>query len=249
MTLNPHDIAEKKFPTVRWNGYDTNAVDDFLDEVAESLKHANSAGGQTGSGEPAQLGNFEWPPAPVQYSEDAPDSARKLLEMALVVGDEHVTSTRQAMEEERENFDRSLEEERGLHAQTLADLEEESNVRVSELTRQADEDIARRNNEVAQLEESARVDVERVRREADEYSDSVRREADEYREATAREAEELKSAAVRNSEEELAAVNARIQELREFEARYRRDLQGLLDLQAQAGVEQPPAQNEGPVTE
>jgi DivIVA domain-containing protein len=224
MALTPEDVVNKRFqPTKFREGYDQDEVDDFLDEVVVELRRLNQENEElrqrliASDSKISELQRTPAQPAPVAFDQPVtasapapvPEPAAVAVQPAFSPSDPNIDPS---------NTNNLLQLARRLHEEHVREGVEKRDALIAEGHSQAARVVDEANTQAGRQLEEANTQAGRALEEANAQAARVVEEAN----AQSRDR-------VAALEQESAALESRIEELRNFEREYRSKLKGYIE--------------------
>jgi DivIVA domain-containing protein len=236
MALTPEDVVNKRFqPTKFREGYDQDEVDDFLDEVVVELRRLNQENEElrqrliAADSRANELERTAGQPAPAGFDQSVAASAPAPAPAAVEVQAPAFQPTASDPNIDPSNTNNLLQLARRLHEEHVREGVEKRDALIAEGHTQAQRVVEDANSQAGRQLEEANT---QATRQLEEASTQATRQLDEANAQAARVLEEANTQTrdrIAALDQERAALEGRIEELRNFEREYRSKLKGYIE--------------------
>jgi DivIVA domain-containing protein len=243
MALTPEDVVNKRFqPTKFREGYDQDEVDDFLDEVVVELRRLNQENEELrqrlvasdGRINELQRSAASAPPAPAfAAAPAAPEPfvapAPAAPAFAAPAAPSYAAPAVDANPMDPGNTNNLLQLARRLHEEHVREGVEKRDALIAEGQTEAQRVVQEAEQSVQAKLQDAEQSAQAKLQEADQAVQAKLQEADQAGQARFAEIEQQQRAQLAPLQQERTQLEARVEELRNFEREYRQKLKGYIE--------------------
>jgi DivIVA domain-containing protein len=234
MALTPEDVVNKRFqPTKFREGYDQDEVDDFLDEVVVELRRLNQENEElrqrliASDSRISELQRTAGQPAPASF--DQPVVASAPAPVPSAPAEPQAQATVSDPNIDPSNTNNLLQLARRLHEEHVREGVEKRDALIAEGQSQAQQVVEEANTQAGRQLEDATTQAARHLEEAQTQASRQLEEANAQAARVLEEANTQRNDRIATLEQERAALEGRIEELRNFEREYRSKLKGYIE--------------------